>query len=107
MLSTGSRTAVILILAIFQTKGKFFAVVQNHLVSASGCSFLSCGYPKSIQRVFVMGLISANVCIDRDRLFGSDPNSLPNMKTTWFFVAELSYPRVSEPWDGGFHAHVF
>lgn len=72
MFSTCSRIAVILILAICQTKGKFFAVVQNY--RASGCSFLSRGYPKGIQRVFVLGFDIQTVCIDRDRLIGSDAN---------------------------------
>ena len=28
------------------------------------------------------------ICVDIDRLFGSDPDSLPGMKTTGFVVAE-------------------
>ena len=75
-------------------------------------SSLTREYPKGVQRVFVMGFYMQMcdsltlICVDRDRLFGSEPNSLHDMETTYFVVAEgvlsCAFTHASS-WERGCH----
>ena len=70
--------------------------------------FLTRRYPTSIQRVSTCKCLTRSLCVDRDQIFGIDPNSLPDEHLSYACFQWCIHSRIlaREHWERGRHAHV-